>query len=458
MPITLRPLLNAAALAIALTACTGGPTTTDSSFSSAPAASSLAVIASSKSASSIAAAPSSSSAKSSSSSAPLISSSSPKASSSAMVMVSSSSTPNGCADDITKGANLYSNNCKQCHGDVPTNGNTQWANAGTSLDVFDNKSDGYSTRNNSQVFETLPTFIDIYMPDMNNNISEIQAARITAYITHTIKRPWCPGQDWPTAEQGTQSSSSTENLSSQAASSSSAPSTTGPIKVLAYSGYADDNHWDKHLGGERLKALGPDHNLQVTHVQAGADLAKINYSDYNVLVFIGTLKEGAVPAAEKKRIEKYMQNGGNFVGFYQAINTDTGWAFYIQNMLQGSMTKTGHAHDGNMTGKVIVKDHPIMQGVPSTFVATGRIGVYWGEPNNKVNVLMTGSGPLFDKNGTKWTFNNNPILWVGTNQFGGRTVFSALAPPQGDNGNKFDATPWFKKHMAQMIQWAAGRL
>lgn len=440
--------------AVGLSACTATPAPEASSVSSvaslsAPMQSSHSAMTSSAASESVAS--SSADRSSISSFAANVSSSAVSLSSMSSSLAASSVASMGCNDDVSKGNNLYNNNCQRCHGDIPTHGATKWTANGRTIDIFDQQGDGYKTRDGSQVFETLASFIDIYMPSMNNTISELQAKRITAYITHQVQSPWCPGDDWPEPTMGGASSDASSAQSSSA-------SNTGPVRVLAYSGYADDNHWDKHQGGARLKNFGGQYNLAVTHIETGAELTKVNYNNFDVLVFIGTLKNGAVPNGEKTRIENWVKAGGAFVGYYQAVNTEKSWGFYQNNMLAGKMTQNGHAHDGDMNATVTQPDHPIMQGVPATFKATGRIGVYWATPSEDSTILMTGSGPYFDKNGTKWKFNNTPILWTRVNAFGGRTVFSQLAPPQGDKGNKFDATPWFQAHMAQMIHWAANRL
>ncbi|WP_054113519.1 RCC1 domain-containing protein [Marinagarivorans algicola] len=194
--LTILPLL-----ALTISACTGGTSqpTSSANTSSQPAPPSSTAISSQAPPSSLAP---SSSARSSSSSVrssaqPMSStpsSSSPPASSSS----AASSVANDCDSRAAAGEQAYQRDCTACHGNVPTNGTSQWVFNGNALDVFDSNNDGYKPRGSgaSQML-ALGDFIALYMPSMNSGVAQPKGDNIAAYLTKSTGRAWCPGEPWP---------------------------------------------------------------------------------------------------------------------------------------------------------------------------------------------------------------------------------------------------------------------
>lgn len=113
---------------------------------------------------------------------------------------SSTPAPVGCTANITAGKNAYQEDCTGCHGDVPTNGNTQWQFGNATIDVFDSENDGYKPRGNvGNQMLPLGDFIAMYMPTTSVSVGQPIGNNIAAYITDAVGQPWCPGQDWPDA-------------------------------------------------------------------------------------------------------------------------------------------------------------------------------------------------------------------------------------------------------------------
>ncbi len=125
-------------------------------------------------------------------------SSSIRSSSSSQMSSTASSAPEGCAVQIAAGKQTYQEDCTGCHGNVPTNGNSQWTYNGSTIDIFDSNNDGYKPRGNgaSQML-ALGDFIALYMPSMGNGVAQPKGDNIAAYFADSAGQPWCPGEQWP---------------------------------------------------------------------------------------------------------------------------------------------------------------------------------------------------------------------------------------------------------------------
>ncbi|WP_053981712.1 hypothetical protein [Marinagarivorans algicola] len=122
---------------------------------------------------------------------------------------STSSASTGCDNKVAAGKTAYMTGCQACHGEVPTDGQTRWAKAGKTIDTFDSDNDGYQPRGGvGKQMMPLGDFIAMYMPNTSTGIGQPKGDNIAAYIAHTVKQPWCPGDDWPDAGQHSSGSAS----------------------------------------------------------------------------------------------------------------------------------------------------------------------------------------------------------------------------------------------------------
>ena len=360
-----------------------------------------------------------------------------------------------------------------CHGEVPSNGDTIWKGEiakAVGIDLFDSQQNGYKKRGSDGGGQannlTAAEFIAQWMPKEADAVGTERGEAITAYLTDKVGRPWCPGDAWPPEEGGSNNNNNNGNGNNNGNTALKPAGTPIKALVITVNGKTNGktNHWDgKSKGQADLKAIGMDYNITTKSIihqgtQNGEIkndvLADENLADYDVLILIGTMAN-AFKASGEAKIKEYMENGGNFLGFYQAATTENGWAFYWDEMMHAKY-QNGHTHGKVRATVTVAGEHPVTKGMPQQSTIGGRLGWYKPIPKlDEVTVLLNGTGP---KDG--WEFKNDPLAWTADTPWGGRATYSGISSPQADNSNevnlpRFDETEWFKRYVARLMLWTA---
>ena len=196
-----------------------------------------------------------------------------------------------------------------------------------------------------------------------------------------------------------------------------------------------------YAGAPRFKALVYyTHNAEQAHVEfalRGVEFFKrLNYGDgfvldvttdmsqypyetlkdYNIVVMLNGHPSGK---EQREAFEKYMENGGGWMGFHSAAYNDrnTGWPWFV-DFLGGGVFYCNNWPAQPVKLDVEGHDHSITKNLPSTFIAPESEWYQWTpspRENPDVEVLLSMSPdnyPLGIKDVVKW--GDWPVVWTNT--------------------------------------------
>lgn len=139
--------------------------------------------------------------------------------------------------------------------------------------------------------------------------------------------------------------------------------------------------------------------------------------EYNVVVMLNTSPGSK---AERDAFEKYMENGGGWVGFHAAAYNDknTNWPWFVK-FLGGGVFYCNNWPPQPVLVEVDNEEHPVTRNLPSSFVAPASEWYQWNPSprlNKDVEVLLSLSPknyPLGIKDVVN--FGDFPIVWTNKN-------------------------------------------
>jgi uncharacterized protein len=146
------------------------------------------------------------------------------------------------------------------------------------------------------------------------------------------------------------------------------------------------------------------------------DLNDEKIKDYQLLVWINDFPHNG---AERAAFEKYMDNGGGWLGFHVAGYNDktTKWPWFV-NFLGGAVFYNNNWPP--LPAKLTVDDtsHPVTKAIPSTFISPVGEWYQWKpgpRENKKVKVLVSLSPENFPM-GIKHIIADGdmPVVWTNT--------------------------------------------
>lgn len=185
--------------------------------------------------------------------------------------------------------------------------------------------------------------------------------------------------------------------------------------IVFYSEYAEEAHvqfGEQTVDFFKRLNYGDGFYLDIATDFRGYDYEKLK--EYSVVVMVNTAPGSP---AERAAFEKYMENGGGWVGFHAAAYNDvrTNWPWFNEFLGCGKFMCNNWPPQPALLD-VDVKDHPVTRNLPESFVAPASEWYMWQEnPRLKENVevLLT----LSPKNypiGIKdvVSFGDFPVVWT----------------------------------------------
>lgn len=187
--------------------------------------------------------------------------------------------------------------------------------------------------------------------------------------------------------------------------------------LVYYTQHAEEAHYQFSLQAvEFFKKLnyGKGFVLDIT-----MDLSQYPYEklkDYNVVVMLDGYPN---TKAERDAFEKYMENGGGWVGFHVAAYNDknTNWPWFV-DFLGGGVFYCNNWPPQPVLVEVDNENHPVTKNLPASFVAPSSEWYQWNpspRANKDVEVLLSLSPknyPLGIKDVVN--FGDFPIVWTNT--------------------------------------------
>jgi type 1 glutamine amidotransferase len=214
-------------------------------------------------------------------------------------------------------------------------------------------------------------------------------------------------------------------------------------RILVFSKTAAFRHASIPDGIAALTELGEQHGFTVDTTEDARDFTPGRLSHYDAVVFLSTTGD-VLNATQQAAFERYIENGGGYVGIHAAADTEYDWSFY--GGLVGAYFN-GHPHIQQATVDVEDRAHASTAHLGPTWQRTDEWYNYRTNPRGTVHVLAS----LDESSYTGGTMNgDHPIAWCHPYK-GGRAFYTG-----GGHTSESYADPAFVRHMLGGIRWASG--
>jgi type 1 glutamine amidotransferase len=178
-------------------------------------------------------------------------------------------------------------------------------------------------------------------------------------------------------------------------------------------------------------------------------LNEANLRDVRVVIWLNDMPH---TAAQRLAFERYMEGGGGWLGFHFSGFGSTAWPWFTAFMGGGRFSASNWPA---LPARVNADDptHPILKGVPATFVAPINEWYAWTpspRANPDVKVLLTLDGSNFPL-GVKNTLNGGdiPVAWMNTRY---RMVYVNYG-----HGDQIYSTPPLPTMIDNTLRWLLAR-
>jgi type 1 glutamine amidotransferase len=222
-------------------------------------------------------------------------------------------------------------------------------------------------------------------------------------------------------------------------------------KVLAF--FTSDGELDHVLFAQQamraFAAAAPAGGYAFTATSDWDALTEANLSDVRVVIW---LNDAPRTAAQRQAFERYMEGGGGWLGFHVSGFGTSAWPWFTAFMGGARFSASNWP---SLPARVNADDpaHPILTGVPSTFVAPINEWYAWApspRANPDVKVLLTLDGSNFPL-GVKNTLNGGdiPVAWINTRY---RMVYVNYG-----HGDRIYSTPTLPTMTDNSLRWLLTR-
>ncbi len=215
------------------------------------------------------------------------------------------------------------------------------------------------------------------------------------------------------------------------------------FSVLVFSKTAGYRHDSIPDGIAAVKRLGQQHNFSVDATEDASQFTDANLGKYKVVMFLNTTGD-VLNNEQQAAFERYIRNGGGFVGVHSATDTEYDWPFYGQ--LVGAYFKS-HPKIQQATIHVTDRQHPSTRDLPETWQRTDEWYNFREDPRPRVHDLAT----LDESTYTGGTMDgDHPISWCHDFE-GGRAWYTEMGHTEESYSE-----PLYLGHLLGGIMTAAG--
>lgn len=188
--------------------------------------------------------------------------------------------------------------------------------------------------------------------------------------------------------------------------------------LVFYTHHAEEAHVDFSLQAvEFFKKLNYGDGFILDITQDFADYPYEKLKEYDIVVMLDGYPN---KKEERDAFEKYMENGGGWMGFHVAAYNDknTNWPWLVQ-FLGGGVFYCNNWPPQPVLAEVDVTSHPITKNLPTSFILPASEWYQWNpspRTNKDVEVLVSISEknyPLGIKDVVN--FGDWPIVWTNKN-------------------------------------------
>ena len=219
--------------------------------------------------------------------------------------------------------------------------------------------------------------------------------------------------------------------------------------VLVFTKTAGYRHASIEHGVAVLQQLGDAYRFEVTHTEDSTQFRDATLATYDVVVFLSTTGDVLGPD-EEAAFERFIQEGGGFVGIHAAADTEYDWPFYRE--LVGRQFVQ---HPEHQRGRI----HTVPSDFPEAMTSFGDSLTLYEEGYEYTVPYAVGLQDLMRID----TSTYNTRAWLGQERMGvyhplawyhehagGRAFYTGI----GHMDDTFDL-PAFQDHLVSAIHWAA---
>jgi len=219
-------------------------------------------------------------------------------------------------------------------------------------------------------------------------------------------------------------------------------STRPSLRVLVFTKTAGFRHASIPDGIKALKQLGTKHRFTVEATEDADVFSDESLKHYEVVVFLNTTGD-VLSDAQQAAFERFIRNGGGFVGVHSATDTEYDWPWY--GRLVGAYF-AGHPQIQDAVVNVQNHKHPATRHLPARWARRDEWYNFRAQPKG-VTVLASLDVDSYEGS----TMDPHPIAWCHTFD-GGRAFYT-----EGGHTKASYSDEAFRKHLAGGIFWAAGQ-
>lgn len=231
------------------------------------------------------------------------------------------------------------------------------------------------------------------------------------------------------------------------------PGIIGPKGVLIFTKTNGFRHEESiEAGKAKFREVALKKGWQVVATENGAFFNDDYLSRFKVVVFHCTTGDILTPE-QQASFEKFVENGGGYVGIHSAADTEYEWEWY--DRLLGTHFRNHSIFPHTPVATVITEDknHPTTAHLPDNFRRADEWYNYKRSVRgiDSIRVLLSVNENSYDVGETKGMGKDHPISWI--NQVGkGRMFYTGM----GHDASVFEE-PLTLIHLTRAIDWA-GRL
>jgi len=216
-----------------------------------------------------------------------------------------------------------------------------------------------------------------------------------------------------------------------------------PFGMLVFTKTKGYRHKSIPDGVAALDSLGRANGFRITHTEDAAQFTTENLARYRVVSFLSTSGDVLNPA-QQRAFERYIQNGGAFVGIHAASDTEYDWPWY-----GGLVGAYFDKHPKIQSAVLHVSDttHVSTHGLPNPWHRRDEWYNFRTQPED-VHALITVDETSYT-GGTMGL--HHPLSWYHIYQ-NGRSWYTAMGHTQAAFRE-----PLFLKHILGGILWAANQ-
>ncbi len=225
-------------------------------------------------------------------------------------------------------------------------------------------------------------------------------------------------------------------------SMTSLPNVAQQPRVLVFSRTTGFRHDSIPDGIAAVRQLGQQNGFDVDATEDAAAFTDANLVRYQAVVFLNTTGD-VLDNNQQMAFERYISNGGGFVGVHSATDTEYDWAWY-----GGLIGAYFQSHPDIQRATIRLEDstHPSTLGLPAVWQRTDEWYNFRLNPRGQVKVLARLDESSYS-GGTMGA--DHPICWCQLYD-GGRSWYAA-----GGHTKESYSEPLFRQHLLGGIQFAA---